>query len=111
VTGGWGEPDGGRTSPPSEIRLRNGAKLKLNPEQWRALLKRPDVAEAVAKRAQGACDTANALAVTEGAVYEVSRHDDGTCSVHPGGEDPIKGIVDDAHHSTLLKTQAQHLDE
>lgn len=104
MSGGWGEGegrDGGAM--PTEITLSNGGRMTINPEAWRALLQHPAVIEAIAARAQGVCDAANSLAITEGASYEVTQHADGTASVHAGGENPIKGIVDDAAHSTLLK--------
>jgi hypothetical protein len=105
MSGGWGEggsPQRDGTFP-SQIALGNGNKMTINAEAFKALLQHPRVVEATAARARAIADTANSLAITEGAEYEVIQHSDGSASVGDGGEDPYKARIDDAYHATLLK--------
>lgn len=120
---GWGdelaagEAGEGESLPSGTVNLGGGSTMQFSPEAFRQLLHHPLVIEALKARGQAVADTANSLmAMDERAVARLAP--DGqpayTAELHenPYGTRPrvrvmpanMLGIVDDAHHSTLLKS-------
>jgi hypothetical protein len=109
----WGEASGedniddgpGGESMPSEIDLGGGIKLKIAPDMFRQIMHSPEITSGVQQRCQEISDTANGMAITEGAVYtfQVSNNSDNIRArgrVKPGN---YKAVIDDEYHDTLLK--------
>jgi hypothetical protein len=112
----WGEvaeivvedAEGGSDHLPSEIDLGGGMKLVLSPDAFRTIMHSAEITAKVAQRAAQICDTANSMAVVEGAeyIYTVSSNPDNIrarARVHPGN---AKAIVDNDTHATLIKSLA-----
>lgn len=124
VQSGWGEaevvseetgellPGGGA------IDLGNGHKLVLKPEAWRALLHHQAVVDAITQRAQEVADAANEMVALDprtierleaqgnvGPAYDilVQNQPDTTRPRARVQAANFKGILDDAHNSTLYK--------
>jgi hypothetical protein len=109
---GSADDDADLASIPSQADLGGGASMTFNPAAFRSLLHHPAVVAALQAKAQRIADTANDIKITEGAEYGVVLQNDPSYTrpralVKPVGEDPIKAIVDDAAHSTLLKAMGQ----
>lgn len=113
-----GEGDGDESAPSGD--LGDGHFIKINEDVWRGLLHHPSVVTAITARANAIAETANSLvAMDPRAVarlgqgkpaYTTELRNDPHASrarvrVLPNPETML-GVIDDAHHSTLLKSVA-----
>jgi hypothetical protein len=105
---GMGAAPGEPSSFPTSIEIAPGMRLVINPRAFRDMMHDPEIVARVAQRAADIADTANDLAVIEGAEYEyvVSNRPENIrarARVRPAN---AKAYEDDLHNSTLLKALA-----
>jgi len=85
------------------------ASMQISPADIHRILHSPAAVAAVSARAQKCAGLANAMAVTRDAEYDVviqNRGDTTRCRATVIAKN-FMAVVDDAHHSTLLKAAAQ----
>lgn len=113
-----GEGEGDESAPSGD--LGDGHFIKINDEVWRGLMHHPTVVAAIQARAAAICDTANGLVAMD--PRAVARLGKGLpayttkLNANPHNTRPrvrvlpnpetMLGVIDDAHHSTLLKSVA-----
>jgi len=91
------------------VDLGDGHSMTISPEQIHALLHSPQAVAAIMAKAEHVCKLANDMAVTREAEYAVvlqNRNDTKRARATVYAKN-FYAVVDDAHHSTLLKAAAQ----
>jgi hypothetical protein len=96
-------------APKGEHNLGNGNSMTFSPEQFQSLLHSDAAVAGIMDRARKCAEIANSLAITYGAKYEVSLqnkpdHSRARAAVYAAN---FKAVIDELHHSTLLKAAAQ----
>lgn len=121
---GWGaepsEGEGDESAPSGS--LGDGHFIRVNEEAWRQLMFHPAVQAAIAARAQAITNTANSLVAVDprtaarlakGEPAYVTSMDANPAHTRPRARvetnpDNFLGVLDDALHSTLLKSVDAH---
>jgi hypothetical protein len=93
----------------ADIVIGLGIKLKIAPDAFRRIMHTTVITAMVAERCEELADTANALAVINGAryTYVVSNRPENIRARGRVRPDNYLAVVDDAQNSTLLKALSQ----
>ena len=91
------------------IDIGFGMRLVITPDAFKMIMHMPEITAKVTERCEELTAAANSLAVTEDAEYAfvVSNNPDNIRARGRVFPDNFKAVVDDEHHSTLLKALEQ----